>query len=117
MRTILALIIGVFVAAALVMAQSHDNTVEKIAKDTITFTTDVRIGNYVLPAGEYRVVCDKHRISFTPARGQSFAIDCKGQLLPEERKTTQTYTSVGDDGVRVLDRLYLRGSNVEHVFK
>jgi hypothetical protein len=118
MRKLLTLIIGFTVAAGLVMAQSHENTTEKVAKDTITFATDVRIGTQVLPAGEYKVVCDKHQVMFTPKKdGQPFQFECKGAQLPEARKSTEMHTSVAPDGVRTLDKLFLKGSNVEHVFK
>jgi hypothetical protein len=37
--------------------------------------------------------------------------------MPDRSDTTILHTSTDSTGTRVLDRFYLRGSNVEHVFK
>lgn len=130
----IALVLGTGIAAA----QTHENMKEAAVKDTVVFSTDVKVGATLLKAGEYRVECDRDTIKFfllvdakdkdriaqlTPVE-QSLQIGkgkkileapCKGKDLSEVRKATQAVISE-KNGQFVLDTLYLRGSNVEHVF-
>ncbi len=119
MRKFVALLIGFgFVTAALV-AQTHDNLTEKTAKDSITLTDNLKIGSTVLGPGEYRVVCDAKTVTFTRKSDKvtSLEVPCKGTTLAVKSETTVMHTSLDRSGVRVLDKLHLRGSNVEHTFK
>jgi len=119
MRKLITVSVGLLMAAGLVLAQGHENTTEREARDTIVFASSVRIGTQVLAPGEYRVACNRELISFTQTTGRKEAISvpCQGKLLAEPRKTSEVHTSTGPDGVRVIDKLLLKGSNVEHVFK
>ena len=118
MRKFFMLTVGVLLAAGAMVAQGHDNTRERDSRDTLTFASDVRVGSHVLPAGEDRVVCSRQEIAFTQTSGEkaTFKVLCQGKEMPETRKDSQVYTSLGPDGVRVMDKLLLKGSNVEHVF-
>jgi hypothetical protein len=119
-------------------AQTHDNAMEKIASDVITFTTDVRVGTTVLKAGSYKVDCDSKTMVFTrlvsgkdqewvdtldPVErlavlksAKALEIACKGKLLSAPSESTVMQMTTEKDGVRTLDKLLLHGSNVEHVF-
>ena len=136
----LFLLAAAFVSAvAILTAQDHNNLKEKAAKDVIVFSSNVWVGTGLLMAGEYRVVCDKRKVIFTrlvAARDQEvmngldpvtrqhvispkklLEVECKGRELSAPSKDTQVETKVGPDGYRYLDKLYLRGSTVEHVFQ
>ena len=119
MRKLLALVLGAAFVTVVLAAQTHDNQTEKTAKDSITLTDNVKVGSTVLGPGEYRVVCDTKTVTFTRKSDnvKSLEVPCKGNLLATKTTATVMHTSVDSSGVRVLDKLYLRGSNVEHTFK
>ncbi|TAK15252.1 MAG: hypothetical protein EPO35_08000 [Acidobacteria bacterium] len=138
MRKFILAGIALVLTTGIAAAQTHQNTKETTVKDTVIFATDVKVGTTLLKAGEYRVECDRDMIKFfllvdakdkdriaqmTPVE-QSIQIGsgkkvleapCKGKELSEVRKATQAVVSQ-KNGQFVLDMLYLRGSNVEHVF-
>jgi hypothetical protein len=140
MRKVLLLAIGFGSVVGVLAAQEHTNLTEKRAKDVIVFSSDTKVGTTMLKAGEYRVVCDTRKVTFNllveandrermsvldpntqqlviGANKAALEVECKGRELGTARKDTQVETVVGADGVRYLDKLYLRGSTVEHVFK
>jgi hypothetical protein len=117
-----ALVVGV-VGAAGVVAQTHNN--EKKATDEVRFSRDTRVGNTVLKPGRYEVSCDTKTIKFSridvgPGTYTTVTkiveMPCQGKELEAKRERTEVVIPVGPDGVQVLERLYLRGGNVEHVF-
>ena len=130
---------GFLSAVAVLTAQDHSNMHEKAAKDVIVFSSNVWVGTGLLMAGEYRVACDRRKITFTrlvAARDQEFMngldpvtrqhvmtpmkwlqVECNGAELKEPSKDTRAEIKTDPDGARYLDKLYLRGSTVEHVFK
>ena len=120
MRKILALLIGLFVTAIVLAAQTHNNMNEKTAKDSVTLTSNLKIGSTTIGPGEYDVQCDTRTITFTRKSDKVKAaeVPCKGTLMRDRADQTILHTSTDKvTGERVLDRFYLRGSNVEHVFK
>lgn len=139
MRKFMMVVLGVLLTGGPAFAQSHSNMTENTAKDIVTFTSDVRVGTVLLIAGEYKVACDKNTITFTRliagskdqeqkdlldpmSRAQQVSntkaleVPCKGVQLKEKVKTTVAQIGVDKDGVKYLEKLLLRGSNVEHVF-
>jgi len=98
----------------------------------------VRVGATVLKAGEYRVVCDTKKVTFTMqalAKDQEWRntldpverlavqksekaleVPCLGKEVGAKAEHTVIELGPARDGVRSLDKLYLRGSNIEHVF-
>ena len=119
MRKPLAVLLGLFVAAIVLAAQTHSNMEEKTAKDSVTLTSDLKVGSTVIGPGEYTVVCDTKTITFTRKsdKVKSAEVPCKGTLMPTRADRTVLHTSTDPSGTRVLDKFLLRGSNVEHVFK
>ena len=123
---ILAGLLFSFVATA-ALAQSHDNMKEKKASDELTISSDVLVGGHLLKAGRYWIECDRETIKFyrvaeagegnlSVTRTKVLEMPCKGAELAEKRKATQLTMPPNKDGVKVLEKLLLRGSNVEHVF-
>jgi hypothetical protein len=125
MRKSLALVVGVLLVGAVVMAQTHNNMTEKKVMDEITIPVDVKVGNHLLKAGDYRVTCDTKVITFaliTVRTGRDsyltkvLELPCEGKELAARRENTELVIPANKDGVPVLEKLYLRGSNLEHVF-
>ena len=117
MRNALVFGIALLVAGGLVLAQDHNNATEKAVKADLTFTSDVRVGTLTLPAGEYRVVCNRETISFTPAEGgKSVKLPCKGAELNAPSEQTEAHLAKGPSGGMVLQKLLLKGSSIAHTF-
>jgi len=119
MRKPLALLVGLTVATVVLAAQTHDNLDEKIAKDSLTLTENLKVGTSVLGPGDYTVQCDTKTVTFTRKSDKVKAVEvpCKGKLTPNKAESTVLHTTTDAFGMRVLDKFFLRGSNVEHVFK
>jgi hypothetical protein len=122
MRKSLALVLAVLALGAVVLAQTSD-TAKKKASDEITFAVDTKVGNHVLKAGRYLVACDTKTVRFsliTVGPGlyttvtKVLEMPCEGHI-GEKRAHTEMSLPVRD-GVQVLEKLVLRGGNVEHVF-
>jgi len=138
MRKPLLLTLGLLLMTGALIAQTHDNATEKKVSDVVTFTTDVRVGATMLKAGEYRIACDTKTVTFTrlatakdaewvagldpedqlavQTSAKTLEVPCKGKQLSSKSENTVVQITTDKDGVKVLDKLYLRGSNVEHVF-
>jgi hypothetical protein len=123
MRRFLFLAVGLlFAATTFVLAQGHNNTTEKTVRATILLTSDVKFGNTVLRAGEYKVTCDLETIVFSESTNrdrdaQTFKFPCKGKELAAPSSHTEVDTTVDSTGAQVIQRVLLKGSNVEHVFE
>jgi hypothetical protein len=103
--------------AGTLAAQTHDNKTEKTASGEMKLASSLRVGTETLPAGDYRVVCDRVHITFSRTDGTKvLELPCKGKELAAKSVTTNTVISVNPAGVRSLLKLTLAGSNVEHVF-
>lgn len=129
MRQSLALAVGLLLTTGLLLAQDHGNQIEKIAKADVTFTSDIRVGTQMLKAGDYKVVCDTKMVTFTRIDHASagdtsgrdtnvkvLEVPCKGKELKAPAASTLVQTNVDKSGVRYVETLLLKGSNVEHVF-
>lgn len=138
MRKSLLVTLGLVLMVGTLVAQTHDNMNEKKVGDVILFTTDVRVGATVLKAGEYRVACDTKKVTFTRqalAKDQEWLntldpverlnvqksqkaleVPCLGRDVGAKAENTVIQLGTEKDGVRTLEKLYLRGSNIEHVF-
>ncbi len=116
MRNVFLLGLAVVFLAAVVLAQDHQNTAEKAVKETITLSSDTKVGTQILKAGDYRVTCDRETISFLDSGGHTvLKTKCKGAEVSAPSDRTELHIS-DVSGVRVLTMLVLKGSNVEHVF-
>ncbi|HKW00787.1 MAG TPA: hypothetical protein VJN96_13260 [Vicinamibacterales bacterium] len=138
MRKPLLVGLGLLMMIGTVVAQTHDNMNEKKVSDVVYFSTDVRVGAVVLKAGEYRVACDTKKVTFTlqvlakdrewvntldpverlavQKSDKALEVPCLGKDLGAKADHTLMQLGEPKDGVRSLDKLYLRGSSIEHVF-
>lgn len=117
MRKVISIAIGLLLAAGSVAVWAHDGGQEKKATGDMSLSADLRVGTHTLPAGEYRVVCDRHQITFTSTEtGKRFQVPCKGEELDTKANATKVMTNLDKNGVRYLDKLLIKGSTVEHVF-
>jgi len=104
------------VAAVALRAQEHSK--EKKAIDEVTISTPVMIGGQVLAAGKYEVSCDTNEVTFTRIsdREKVLTLACKGKDLGKRAEFTEVHSDLNSSGVRVVTKLLICGSNVEHVF-
>ena len=138
MRQSILVALGLMLGTGVAAAQSHHDVTEIPVKEMMVFATDVKIGSAIVRAGEYRIECNGDTMKFfllvaakdadrvaqlTPVERsivvgngkKVLEVPCKGRALSEPRKTTEAI--LGEkNGIFTLDTLYLRGSNVEHVF-
>jgi len=138
MRQSILMAIGLVLGTGVAAAQTHHGITEIPVKEMMVFATDVKVGATLLRAGEYRIECNGDTMKFyllvaandadriaqmTPVErsitvGNSkkvLEVACKGRALSAPRATTEAML-LEKNGVFTLDVLYLRGSNVEHVF-
>ncbi len=119
MKRFFILVIVLSLAAGVTLvAQEHNNAVEKKATDEIQISTPVKIGTATLEPARYRIACDRTEMTFTRVSNDEkvLSVPCKGKELPQKAANTEIHTSLNKEGVRVVDKLLLRGSNVEHLF-
>lgn len=138
MRQSILVAIGLVLGTGVAAAQTHHAATEIPVKETMVFATDVKVGATLIRAGEYRIECDGDTMKFflvvaakdadrianmtpversiTVGRGKKvLEIPCKGRALSAPRQTTEAML-LEKNGLFTLDVLYLRGSNIEHVF-
>lgn len=126
MRKSFALILSfllVTVTGAIIMAHTHDNAVEKKAMDEVQISSDVMVAGKLLKAGRYQIACDTKTVKFSIVNegpgtfitvNKVLEFPCEGNQLTEKRNATEMKMPPNKDGVKVLQTLYVRGSNVEH---
>jgi hypothetical protein len=119
MRKFLLIAASLVVASAVAAAQRHVNSYEVPVKGTLTVTGDVMIGTSTLKEGIYNYRCDRENITFAnPNSGKTvLAVPCQGRELPAPVEVTTMVVTKDASGQRVVTKLLLKGSNIEHVFK
>jgi hypothetical protein len=117
MRKLFLTVAAFAVVSAVVIAQ-HTNSHEVPVKSTLTVAKDVNFGPVQVPAGEYRVICDRERIKLTDRDSGKVALEvkCEGKELPAAATDTLLYTATAPGGGSVVTKLLIKGSNIEHVF-
>ncbi len=100
-----------------IAAQDHGNDAEKKASDEISVAQAVKAGDKVLPAGRYRISCDKTTLTFERLAGKHERTEfiCKGKELAQKVGSTELHLNMQGTQA-VVTRLLLRGSNIEHTF-
>ena len=128
MRKSFSLIVAVLFVGTVVLAQTtHNNSAEKKASDEITFKADTKVGNTVLKAGRYKIVCDTKMVTFYlvttdvgmgqfTSQKKVLEMPCDGKELTERSNYTAMSIPQAQDGSVVLESLTLRGGNVAHTF-
>ena len=104
------------VAAVALRAQDHGK--EKKSIDEVTISTPVMIGGQVLAPGKYEISCDTNEVTFTRLSDHErvLTVACKGKDIGKRAEFTEVHSDLNGTGVRVVTKLLIRGSNVEHVF-
>ena len=119
MPKLLLIAAAVVIATALTTAQRHLNSYEIPVKGTLTVTSNVVLGSNVLKEGIYNYRCDRHQITFTNSTtGKTvLKVPCEGRELPEPVEVTTMHVRTDPYGTRIVTKLLLKGSNIEHVFR
>lgn len=117
MKTLLVALLGLALVLVIAPAIADENHVtEKKASDEIDFGMTVKIGDYALPAGKYRISCNRKELKFTRLlNGKETVLPCRGKELAAKSATTEIYMTK-ENGIYRAEKLLLRGSTVEHVF-
>ena len=124
MRAIKLLTVAIiFVLGMTVLLQAGQNKFGVADARNITFENPIRVGNVVLPKGEYKVLHtmdgDNHIMMFTQQGGKNPAeVKVKCTLVPLTAKatTTEKFYVLNASNERVLRELVFRGDTAKHVF-
>lgn len=116
-KFILAVAALAFVSAAVVAAQ-HMNATETPVKSNLTVPSDTLFGTTLVKAGEYRVSCDRETITLADRSNGKVAlkVECKGKEMAAAAKQTMLYVATDPSGKKVVNKLLVKGSTIEHVF-
>ena len=119
MRKFLLIAASLVVVSAVAVAQQHVNMYEIPAKGTLSVNGDVMLGTLMLKEGTYNYRCDRENITFAnPNSGKTvLKVPCKGRELPAPSDATIMSVKTEPSGKRVVTKLLLKGSNIEHVFQ
>jgi hypothetical protein len=90
----------------------------------ISFTGNVRIGDVVLPQGDYDVKHvmegENHIMVFnriSPGKPASFRVKCSLVPLGEKTKSTEKRYTLNAANEQVLQEIVFRGDSAKHVFQ
>ena len=109
-------IAGLILAILVVPVIAQEHAREKKASGELAITAAVRIADQDLTPGTYRISCDRKEITFTRLESdRKVKLPCRGHELDRPARETEMYTDE-QGGTRVVQKLLIRGSNVEHVF-
>ncbi|MBP6715940.1 MAG: hypothetical protein KAY59_04985 [Acidobacteria bacterium] len=115
------LVLLMLILSPLVIAgqwESHINALEPATKTELTLPTDSIVGTCLLKAGTYLVQCDRETVYFVlKSSGETMAtLACRGPIMKEKSKDTRAVFVKQPSGYVALEKLYMKGNNVEHVF-
>jgi hypothetical protein len=86
----------------------------------VTLHWQARVGNLVLPAGDYRVQHvmegDKHIMVFTNSKGQKSRLECTMVKLERKSAIDSVEYTTAPNGERILTAMTFRGETFEHKF-
>jgi hypothetical protein len=118
MRKFLLIAASLVVASAVAAAQRHNDTYETPVKGSLTVTGEVMLGTSTLKEGTYNYRCDRENVTFTnPNSGKTvLKVPCKGRELHAPVEETTMVVKTEPSGKRIVTKLLLKGSNIEHVF-
>ena len=118
MKKVFVVLIALALCTGTLAAQAVGHDKEKKANDEISISQPIMIGGQTLAAGKYKVACNENEVTFTRLTDNEkvLTLPCKGKDLGKKAENTEIHTSLNASGVRVVDKLLIRGSNVEHVF-
>ena len=112
--------VAIIMLFVLGVAFAADNTFGAGKTRNITFNNDVKVGDKVLPAGEYKILHlmegSDHTLVFkSPSNVEKVRIKCNMVDLGKKAEDTQSeYKTVGNE--RILTALVFRGDTYKHSF-
>jgi hypothetical protein len=118
-----AAVIAMFVLSISLLAAAERNKFGVSDTQKVTFSEPIRVGDVVLPKGEYKVQHtmegENHIMVFTPVAGREVVTArVKCQLVPLQEKAPQSLVLYGHDqkDMHILQELIFRGDTAKHVF-
>lgn len=112
--------VAIIMLFVLGVAFAADNTFGAGKTRNITFNNDVKVGDKVLPAGEYKVLHlmegSEHTLVFkSPTNVEKVRVKCNMVDLGKKAEDTLSeYKTVGSE--RILTALVFRGDTFKHSF-
>jgi hypothetical protein len=96
----------------------HVNFYETPAKGVLVLRADTIVGPCLLPADTYLVACDCSIVTFSlqAARERIVELPCQGKRLKRTAVETSAVLEPQPSGRAALEKLYIKGSNIEHTF-
>lgn len=118
MRKFILAIAALAFVSVVVAAQHHNNATETPVRSDLSVASDVLFGTTLVKAGEYKVVCDREMITLNSRDTGKVAlkVECKGKELPDATTETKLYVSTDPSGKKIVSKLLIKGSRIEHVF-
>ncbi len=116
MRNLL-LAFAIVILVAPLVAQDHVMLHPKKVSDEVFIPMDIKLGSHLLTAGKYRIDCDHVKIRFTSlSSGKTLELPCEGNEMERSAVQTEIRLSGAAEGGQTVEKMYLRGSPIEHVF-
>jgi len=113
--------VGLVLCVFTAMAIAKNNSMGIHDVNHVRFTTSVRIGSELLPAGDYVVrhtmEGQEHVMVFQKVIGKNeFKVKCTLVPLAKKAEQNQTIYQLNAGNERVLQELVFRGDTAKHVF-
>lgn len=117
-RIAIAILVVLFVAG---VAYAADKGFGVGKSRNVTFNSDVKVGDKVLPAGEYKVLHlmegNEHTLVFKSSQNNAEKVRVKCSMVSLEEKAPHTYSEFKTTGnERVLTALVFSGDTFKHTF-
>jgi hypothetical protein len=113
----------IFVLGMTVLLQAGQNKFGVSDTRKVVFENPVRVGDVLLPKGEYKVLHtmdgDNHIMVFTQQGGKNpteVKVKCTLVPLTEKAATSERFYVLNASNERVLRELVFRGDTAKHVF-
>lgn len=123
-KRMIVLLLAAVVILACGTALASDNPMAGVAlKQTINFSQPTVVGGTLLPAGDYKITHEMqgntHIMIFTEQGGQKLEAKAKCNLVPLEKKASQSQTRYTENAKneRVLMEMTFRGDTAKHVLE
>lgn len=106
------------IGAVALQSPTHLNFFEIPAADELILRAETIVGPCLLAEGTYVVSCDRELVTFAlKSTGERLVeLPCVGARLKDPLKGTSAVYERQPSGRMALEKLYIKGSNVEHVF-
>ena len=124
MQTSKMLVLVVISVLMVAVLASAGNKMGVADTQRISFTGNVRIGDVVLPQGDYEVkhvmAGDNHIMVFnrvSPGKPASFRVKCSLVPLGEKAKSTEKKYVLNAASEQVMQEIVFRGDSAKHVFQ